>query len=322
VRVHDDLGGGRRAGRLDHNQLLAARRLTVDAATAELARRLREADVRWLLLKGPVVARRLYGDGTPRHYEDVDVLPAHDCYEAAETVIQRLGYAPADRLPRIQVEHADTWQRPHDRPSVDLHRSLPHLGADPGEVWNALARDTEEMVVAGERVEVCGMPGFALLMVLHALHHAPFGGRPLGDLERAVAQIPASEWGRAAALAKELGAEMNFAAGLALTATAASLARDLALPAIPRWEARLRTSDVWRLSSPLKLIAEAHGLRGKLAVLRHEVFPPKRDRPFFEDHYSSGSPSVIFIRRLGRLVGKAPLAVAVWYLERKDRRRR
>ena len=307
---------------LSADQFRLAKRLATDAATAELARAFRERDTRWLLLKGPVVASRLYGDGTFRDYGDIDVLVAPSAHAAAAAVLEDLGYRLAPNLPSGEVQHALEWHRPTDHSFVDLHRYVPHLAAPPEAAWAAFVRDSEEMAVAGERVEVTGYPAFALLMALHALHHGRDRTKPLVDLERAVTEIPLQEWAKARILAAELWAERNLAAGLMLSSAGSRLREELDLPKIPRWERALRGGSVMGRTRSFTVVSRSTGARSKLRTLRREVFPTKETRPVFEKAYSSSSPVLIFLRRIGRVARKTPLVVAAWYLEKKDERRR
>jgi Uncharacterised nucleotidyltransferase len=305
---------------LSAQEVRLAKRMATDAATAELARAFREKGIRWLLLKGPVVAARLYKDGTFRDYVDIDVLVAPSEYEAAADVVRGLGYEMDPHLPRAELEHAYGWKRSSDRSAVDLHHYVPHLGASAEKVWAAFTRDAEGISVGGEWIEVTGYPAFALVMVFHALHNAPEGGKHIFDLERAVAQIPFGEWEKARELARELEAERNLATGLMLTPAASSLGRKLGLPRVHRWERVLRSGPVSRLTLPMRHVSNTKGVVPKLRALRTEMLPSKETRPFFEKSYSSSWMPLLFLQRIGRIILKAPLAVAVWYVRRKDRR--
>jgi hypothetical protein len=308
-----------RLSELSPEQVRLAKRLATDAATAELARAFRAQNLRWILLKGPVTASRLYKDGTFRDYGDIDALVAPEDYAVAVEVIESLGYHRVAELPRDQVEHALAWERPTDHSFIDLHHHVPHTALEAERAWAAFTRDSEEMTIAGERVEVIGMPAFALLMVFHALHNAPERGKPLVDLERAVAQIPLEVWVRARALAAELATERNLAAGLMLTPAASKLRKDLRLPSLGRWERYLRRGTVMRTTLPIRVVSRAKGPRSKLRALRGEVLPSSDTKPFFEKTYSS-SMFVAGLRRIGRVLMRIPLALGAWYLERRDRR--
>ena len=54
----------------------AANALLLDLAAARASAALRDAGIRAILLKGPVIARWLYDDGSERNYGDVDLLVA------------------------------------------------------------------------------------------------------------------------------------------------------------------------------------------------------------------------------------------------------
>lgn len=300
-------------------ELQVARRLATDAAAGELARALREKSIRWLLLKGPAVAMRLYEKNEFRNYGDVDVLVAPEDYFSVVEILRGLGYEREPHLPRGEVEHASTWKRSAHE-VVDLHRYVPHLGGRPDEVWAEFVRDSEEITVARERIEVSGVSAFALLMALHALHHMPEGGKPLADLERAARQIPADKWKEVRDLAERLGAERNLAVALDLSPLTAGLRSSLGLPKIPRWEQRLRSGAVVRLATPIRLILETRGAGQKMKVVARELFPSRETQPFFKERYASSSMIGVLARRVVQVLVKMPVSVAVWCIEWRDRR--
>ena len=93
----------------------AANCLRIDVATVEAVRAMREAGVRPLLLKGPVIATWLYADDPARRpYRDVDLLVAVEQFDAARSVLGRLGYRFVS-IPRWlhhgYLPHAECWVR-------------------------------------------------------------------------------------------------------------------------------------------------------------------------------------------------------------------
>jgi hypothetical protein len=102
-------------------------------------------------------------------------------------------------------------------------------GAD-GEAWQDLERETEAVTVAGETVEVPNEPARCLVVALHAAHHGVGKSGTLYDLERAIAIAERGAWRSAARLARAVGAEAAFAAGLALVPAGEELRVELGLP--------------------------------------------------------------------------------------------
>src|SRR5438105_2341077 len=166
--------------------LASAVSLALDVVTAEVVAALDEAGVRTILLKGPALAHRLYDDGTPRPYTDVDLLVAPADVERAGAVLARLGFHVADSSAR----QATVWMRETDAATVDLHTSLIGIGGPARDVWTALQAGTERMRVGGREVEVLGPAGLALHVGLHAAEHGLQGEKALDDLGRAVERTP------------------------------------------------------------------------------------------------------------------------------------
>ncbi len=91
-----------------------ARALILDSAAATAVRCLRDVGVESILLKGPVLARWLYDDGSVRTYGDVDLLVSPRHTEAAVAALGAMGYK--DRLEsateRGAVPHARSLGAP------------------------------------------------------------------------------------------------------------------------------------------------------------------------------------------------------------------
>src|SRR5512134_960421 len=116
-----------RGPRLAADVLTAARLAIVDAATAEATAALGRAGVRCILLKGPVLARWLYDDGTPRPYDDTDLLVSAADRPRAAAVLRELGFVPTltgAELPPGHDAYSDTWTRRQPPAAIDLHVTL------------------------------------------------------------------------------------------------------------------------------------------------------------------------------------------------------
>lgn len=95
-----------------------ARGLALEALSAELAARLDEAGVPVLVLKGPLMARRLHGDVGLRASNDVDLLVHAEDLPRAAAALEPLGYVKAN----------ETVVRSHGLP--DIHDTIKSTEAD------------------------------------------------------------------------------------------------------------------------------------------------------------------------------------------------
>jgi hypothetical protein len=248
--------------------LAAGSRLAVDAWTAEIVTALRRERVRCPLLKGPAVARWLYGPAEVRRYEDVDLLVQQDAVSAAERVLAGLGL----QLHGINAEHAHSWvSRRH--PTVDLHWTLPVTEAGPARVWEIVSRDTELIDVGGVPVEVLGIPARAFHVALHAGYHGVGMATPLRDLDLALERVPEEIWRAAARIAERLGASEAFAAGLRLTPAGRDLAARLGLPTRISIEAALRAQTAPPVAGAVAALTSMRGVRRKARFVARTVFP-------------------------------------------------
>jgi putative nucleotidyltransferase-like protein len=250
----------------------------VDRVTAEVCEAFGNAQIESILLKGPTIATWLYGSDGLRLYGDTDLLIRHADWEAAETVMRKLGFN--DNLaqlehPRMESGEGYPWSRgtEADLADVDLHYTIFGLGADPGIVWEAYSAGALQEPIGGTTVRT---PSYAARLMHIALHAVQHGGereqKPMVDLERALARASKQDWGEAFELAKRLEGASTFHAGLTLLPEGAKLARELWVEAERSVAASLRLGGV-PLSEGFAELADSKGVRQKLKLVLSEVFP-------------------------------------------------
>jgi Uncharacterised nucleotidyltransferase len=244
-----------------------ARRLVLEAATAEVAGALAADGIRSVLLKGPAVARWLYAEDPTRSSVDVDLLVAREKSSAAGSTLKRLGFRRAHAS-----GHAEVWGRQRDGVVVDLHSSL--VGIPPGApAWEVLSASTEEMQIGGRGIVVLSPPARAFHVVLHAAQHGVNDERSVTDLDRALARVGADEWQEAAALARKLDAEDAFAAGLRLLPHGQEEAAQLGLSERRSLETAVRAEGAPAGVLGIYRFVKTPGIRPRLRLLADEVFP-------------------------------------------------
>src|SRR5919198_2874652 len=157
-----------------------AGRSHLDAAAVEVLDEFEAAGVQSILLKGPVLARRLYTEAEHRSYSDVDVIVAPHELAAAREVLRGLGYIDASAQHGIEdvagVVHAENWAQAHQRIGplmIDLHWKLAGVQAPPDIAWKALAARTERIDLAGRPTVALDPRGLALHLATHAAQHGP-----------------------------------------------------------------------------------------------------------------------------------------------------
>lgn len=257
--------------------VMTAHSLAIDAATAEVTQALRARGVASVLMKGAAVAAWLYRDGTMRAYNDCDLLVSPRDWPTAKEVVAELGFV--DSLgplahPRMESYTSHGWERGRDQ--VDLHCTLWGLEAPLGDVWRELSADTDVLEVAGVRVKTLSEPARAMQVALHAAQHGPRTEalKAQIDLQRALDQLPLPTWEEAASLARRLGAAGAFASGLRIDPRGADMCERLALGDIHSVEAVLRVDSV-PLAEGMGELASAPGLRAKVDLVIHELFPSR-----------------------------------------------
>lgn len=279
----------------------AARCLLADVTAAEVVTAFRAAGVRSVLLRGPAIARWLYGPGERRPYGDVDLLVHPDRLSRAQAILAEKGMRSLFETSAREVpSHSRPWISGHGtrvpRAPVDLHRTLSGVVAAPQLLWAELTRETEEISVAGAAVEAPSIPARLLILALHAAGHGTRKQKPIGDLQRALEHADDEAWAAAARLADVVCAVPAFVVGLRLTARGAALTDELNLhPSVPIYVAMRATSPpVTALG--LARLAACPTMREKLALLARELVP---------------TPG--FMRVCSRLAGRGRVGLAAAY---------
>ena len=297
-------------------RLAALQTLAVDAQTVQVMQLLQRRGIEPVLLKGPALDRLLYGDGEARTYLDTDLLVSPRALPVAERALRELGYLPVggDPMKALMGAYGYPWLRPGSRLAVDLHHTLSGVEADPDELWAALRAHTAAIRLQGADLRTLDATALAFHLALHAAHHgAVLGHKPLGDLGRAVAQLPVAEWRAAAALAERVDALDAFAAGMRMLPAGAALAAELDLAASTR-RATLTALGAPPVALTLDRVRTSPGVRAKLGLLVAKAFPP----PYVMRHRMAlarrrpGGLAIAYPWRLLQLAGQIVPAVVAW----------
>ena len=235
--------------------------LALDAVAVEVVAALDEAGIANLVVKGPAIARWLYDAPGERPYDDIDLLVRESDLTRAEQTVRRLGF-------RFVHDdwHGRVWIR--GPVNLDLHRRLPGVQAEPAAVFSRLHREAVPLELGRGSVRVPSAAARALHLGLHAAQHGPGLTSPREDLRRGLERLPDSVWVEAAGLAKELGVEPGFAAGLDL------------LPAGRELNVRLGLEPGTLVENPgitagLRRFGATSGLSQKAELVVREVFPTR-----------------------------------------------
>ena len=256
-----------------HRYRQASAELALEGVAARVNAALLRGGVRTILLKGPALASWLYV-GEERPYSDVDLLIAQPDRDAAERVLEDLGFAlvALDVLPHDRPHHARTWVRPLGA-AVDLHHTLVGVGAPSDVVWTTLTEGTEWMPLGEARVEVLPVPARALVVALHAAQHGLGAEGPLEDLRRALELLSFENWEAARGLALKLEALAPMAAGLRLLPAGRTLAARLELGDVRSVETVLRSESAFTMALGFDWLSRTSGVRPRMKFLARKLVP-------------------------------------------------
>lgn len=190
-----------------------------------------DADIPFLVVKGPAIAERLYPTPDLRVYDDLDLLVAPADFSRTIDALEASGLTLMDR----------NWELIRGEGRGQLHLRLP-LGTLADVHWHLLNREVvrsafdlrvEPLFERSREIELLGKPTRTLDAVDTLLHlgvHAALSGADrllwLKDLERAVA-VDAPDWDEVTVRARE------WRAGPALAVTLARSQRALGTPIPP-----------------------------------------------------------------------------------------
>lgn len=254
----------------------AARRLRIDAATAEVIAAFQSGGLDCRLLKGPALAS-WYGDRADRVYLDCDLWLAPGDLAAAEAALEALGFERGfdDRdQPDWWREHASDWRRAADGASIDLHRRLQGVEAGDEQVWRVLSEPFETIVVGGRPVRILATPARALYVTLHAAHHGRQWGKATAHLERALDCLELPDWLQARALAEGVGAVDSLDSGLRLAPGGSAMADLLELRPQRSVRVQLQAGTPPPIALGIEQLAAAASHRQRLRILARKLVPP------------------------------------------------
>lgn len=190
--------------------LHAGRHMRVMADLAAFGEAMAPHGIRWMVVKGPVVAELLYGDPSLRTYDDLDILVSPADFERTIGVLEAAGFRLLDR----------NWDLIWREFRGQLHFSL-RMGTVADVHWHLLNRETvrRSLSVRTEdvfkRIRTVKLGGLVVQTldpvdtVVHLCTHAAIAGGDrliwLKDIERALA-IEAPAWEAVIARAEEWGA--------------------------------------------------------------------------------------------------------------------
>ena len=286
---------------------------------ARVISELRGEGVELVLLKGAAFARRLYGRDEWRPSVDLDLLVGDAHRGVAERMLSRLGFEPyllaSDCYPG-ESPHADEWIRRQDGLSVDLHRSLPGVGASDAVLWAALQPHIVPLDVEGTSVPSLDDAGLCLVAALAAWQDGPTVPKAREDLRRALAGISAEAWEFAATLAAGVEAREAFAAGLLVGGGDAMIDR---LGGDGDLSSRRLSWDAPHLARLSRVLRNTPSPAARLAIIARIAFPTPRALKASDVLARRGRWGLIraYARRPVRLLGIARLEQGAWSASRR-----
>ena len=303
------------------------RALALIAASQRASSCIGAAGIDALIVKGPLLSKRFYGDYAIRHAGDVDLLVAPECAADADHALRQRGYTrikPVKELsPRrlelyLQTQHEFCYRSPESDILIELHwrysdsRSLsPHEFAG---IWQR----SERLSVAGQELAVPSAADVFIHLAIHGAVDGWFRLKWIADLPRVLARVAPAELSsvlattRSAAIARPLALALELAGGVHahfanLPECSASI-QDLLLRHVAR---RLQSNHDEVRGPPHKIRDTLDGYRYKLhltqsaassleLVYANMITPGDFDRISFADSLTPMLPWIAQMHRAWR----------------------
>lgn len=192
--------------------------------TAELFRvlqRLAAARIRTLVVKGPVLAVRAYGDPALRQYADLDlVVRDADIHRATKVMIES-GYeadVPLGAIDAGKVPGEYLFLRPGTKLMMDLHTEHTFRYFPQGLPLEKMFERQNYVRLDEHEIPALALEDELVLICIHGAKHFWERLMWIADVAGLVARQTSLDWERAIATARDTGAERMLHVGLLLAA--------------------------------------------------------------------------------------------------------
>ena len=157
-------------------QATSARALHLTKELHRLHRRLNEAGIPFLTVKGPALAQWLHGSVTSRHYTDLDIFTRPEDARAAISILEADGFSPIAGPPPGYEDRwmSRAWEARHIHPDqrvVEIHWALFPPGRGDEGLTEAAWSHATTLPVADREVPVPAPEDHAAFIILHGHRH-------------------------------------------------------------------------------------------------------------------------------------------------------
>jgi hypothetical protein len=193
--------------------------------TAELFRVLDQfvsAGIGALVVKGPVLAVRAYGDPAMRSYGDLDLLVRQRDIRRATELMMDAGYdaaVPVAAIDAGKIPGQYLFSRPDSKLIIELHNDLTLRYFPRRLPLERLFERQTRMQLDSREVPALSVEDELVLICVHGAKHLWERLMWIADVAALVSRQVNLDWDRAASSAREVGAERMLHVGLRLAAT-------------------------------------------------------------------------------------------------------
>ncbi len=193
--------------------------LTMTAQLFRILDLLRQSAIDALVVKGPVLALRAYGDPAARRYVDLDLLLRHSNVQNAAEILIAAGYesrVPAEAIRAGRVPGEYLFRRPGTSVVFELHTERTFRYYPRPIPIEKYFQHKTTLPLDGHAVSVLSAEDEFVLICIHGGKHFWERLMWISDVAAMVANHPELDWQRIRQSAKDVGAERMIRVALLL----------------------------------------------------------------------------------------------------------
>ncbi|MCM3786671.1 nucleotidyltransferase family protein [Neobacillus mesonae] len=155
-------------------------------------------NIRCIVLKGPALAMKIYGNYSDRTSKDLDILVSPEDFDSAHMVMINNGYVNEEEINVLKGrkkwnEHHVVYHHPDLKVQIEVHFRLSFDIKNNKPSFNELWNRSEQTIHQGNLIHILGREDLFVYLAHHGARHVFFRLRWLHDLDQFMRLYPLSE---------------------------------------------------------------------------------------------------------------------------------
>ena len=254
------------------------------SVTAEF---LQDAGVEVMALKGAALAESVYDNIALRYMDDIDIMVKKEDLTSAIKLLFQKGFIIKEHPSHLyhipdELKHFPTLYHPQMKFKLDLHCSIDYGNSPLNIELSRLWQNAVPIKISGRPMKALAPVDLILCLCLHLAYHDLYKGglKYLCDISWIIRSCNQSDWNNLRIIAKAWGMTKGLDLSLALATDVLKVHIPYKLK--PMQQQGFAQERVWgdkiMIARPLSFLSRwrnAYGLRHKLKLIRHSLYPTK-----------------------------------------------